>query len=974
MKFKLLTIIVLYLLIPINQIYSQSTSGSLRGLVVDSETGETLIGVNVVLEGTLKGTATDIDGKYILRAIEPGTYTLIVSYISFTTQRITGVEIKAGESVQLDIILNPETEFLDEILITAEVVLDNEAGLLKQRQKSISFSDAISAESIARSGAGDAAGVLTKVVGASVVGGKYVYVRGLGERYSSTHMNGIELPTADPDKKAFQLDLIPSSLIENVVTLKTFTPDKPGNFSGGLVDVTTKDFPEEQTFEFSVSTAYNSQNAFQDGLLGEQSGTDWLGYDDGQRKVPEYLQNLSDSDTELPGLSSGDNIGSEESRILNKASRAFNNEMIPVNTKLPMDYGFGLSFGDQTETGIGRLGYSVSLTYSHSVDNYKSGSIGRYLLVGETATTEVLSAERIYADTKTDDNVDWGSLVNFAYIPHSNHKFNFSYFRTQSGTHSGRLVTGFWDEARSANQISNVLSYQERSLQALFVTGKSVFSELNDTKVEWKLSQTDNSMRTPDLRYFLLQSENSKIAGTDTTLFSNPSSLYPRPARFFRDLIETGNSAIVDLTIPILKKSKFKTGLFYDSKERDFNESRFDIFDHEFGIRDAEGDVFKFFGTQGIIDSTVTGRGQGYDYGTYIQDGTDVRNSYTAESNISAFYGMFDMYITDELRFIGGARVENTDITATSDDSVLATTPNQITSNNPNGRGFQGVGRLDNMDVLPSISIVYLLNDKLNLRTAYTKTLARPTVRELMPLITFDFAGDFLFQGNPNLERTLITNYDLRLEYFTSPGEVVAFSFFYKDLKNPMERVIRNDIGNNATSIQNVPNGRVQGVEFEVRKNLGFINHRIKDFNISGNFTLVHSEVDIADVELDFIRAANPDASSTRQLFGQSPYIINFDLQYQNKKGLSSNVSFNRFGDRLSLATGNATPNVFERAYSTLNWNINFQFTDKISLSAKINNILNPDIIQSYKFNDQEYIFQSYQRGVTFNTSLKYSL
>ena len=150
-----------------------------------------------------------------------------------------------------------------------------------------------------------------------------------------------------------------------------------------------------------------------------------------------------------------------------------------------------------------------------------------------------------------------------------------------------------------------------------------------------------------------------------------------------------------------------------------------------------------------------------------------------------------------------------------------------------------------------------------------------------------------------------------------------------------MERVIRNDIGNNATSIQNVPSGRVQGVEFEVRKNLGFINYRIKDFNISGNFTLVHSEVDIADVELDFIRAANPDVSSTRQLFGQSPYIINLDLQYQNKKGLSSNVSFNRFGDRLSLATGNATPNVFERAYSTLNWNINFQFTDKNLLKCQ---------------------------------------
>jgi len=189
-----------------------------------------------------------------------------------------------------------------------------------------------------------------------------------------------------------------------------------------------------------------------------------------------------------------------------------------------------------------------------------------------------------------------------------------------------------------------------------------------------------------------------------------------------------------------------------------------------------------------------------------------------------------------------------------------------------------------------------------------------------------------------------------------------------------MERVIRNDIGNNATSIQNVPSGRVQGIEVEIRKNLGFLNDRIENFNFAGNFTLVHSEVDIADIELDFIRAANPEASSTRQLFGQSPYIINLDFQYQNEKGFSSNLSFNRFGDRLSLATGNATPNVFERAYNTLNWNLNYQLTNNISLGAKINNILNPDIVQSYKFKGEEYIFHSYQQGVTFSTSLKYSL
>ncbi|GAB5408042.1 MAG: TonB-dependent receptor [Balneolaceae bacterium] len=796
----------------------------------------------------------------------------------------------------------------------------------------------------------------------------------MGERYSSTHMNGIELPTADPDKKAFQLDLIPSSLIENVVTLKTFTPDKPGNFSGGLVDVTTKDFPEERTLEFSLSSSYNSQIAFQDGLLGERSGTDWLGYDDGQRDIPDYLQELRDSDTDIPILSSGDDIGSPESRILNSASQSFNNEMVPVNTTLPMDYGFGLSFGDQSETRIGKLGYSVSLTYSRSMDNYENGAIGRYLLVGEYETTGELSGERIYTDRRTDDNVDWGSLINLAYIPHSNHKLNFSLFKTQSGTHIGRRVQGFWDEASNANQISNVLSYQERSLNAYFLTGKSVFKNLNNVELEWKLSQTANKMETPDLRYFLLQSEDSQINGVDTTLFSNPSSLYPRPSRFFRDLEETGNSAIVDITIPVGENSKFKTGFFYDSKTRDFNESRFDIFNDAFSIRDSNGDPFEFFGTQGIIDSTTTGRGQGYDYGTYIQDGSDLRNSYEAESNVTAFYGMVDFFITNELRFIGGARLETTDITATSNDSVLANTPNPVTADNPTGEGFQGIGRLDNNDILPSASLVYSLSETLNLRAAYTKTLARPTVRELMPLITFDFAGDLLFQGNARLERTLITNYDFRFEWFTSPGEIVAFSAFYKDLENPMERVIRNDIGNNATSIQNVPSGRVQGVEFEIRKELGFLTEKLDDFSFAGNLTFVHSEVDIADVELDFIRAANPNASSTRQLFGQSPYIVNLDLQYQNQKGLSSNLSFNRFGDRLSLATGNATPNVFERAFNTLNWNLNYQVSRNLSLGAKIDNILNPDIVQSYEFKGEEYTFQSFKRGVSFSTSLKYSL
>ncbi|MEO1021700.1 MAG: TonB-dependent receptor, partial [Bacteroidota bacterium] len=627
------------------------------------------------------------------------------------------------------------------------------------------------------------------------------------------------------------------------------------------------------------------------------------------------------------------------------------------------NHGFGLSFGNQLETGIGKLGYSASLTYSRSITNYTNGNIGRYLLVGEVETTNELFGERIFTDSRTDDNVDWGSLINLAYTPHSNHKVNFSYFRTQSGSHTGRQVQGFWFEVQNANQISDVLSYQQRSLDAFFLSGKSVFSNLNNIQLDWKLSRAQNAMETPDLRYFQRQEQ---ITDTDT-LFSNPNNL-PRPARFFRDLDETGNSAIVDFTVPLGKSNKFKTGLFYDDKERNFSELRYDIFSDAFGIREAQGDPFLFFGTQGIIDSTVTGRGQGYDYGTFLEDGTEIRNSYDSESTITAFYGMFDLFITDKLRFIGGARLERTDITATSRDSVLVATPT------PDSTGSQGIGRLDNNDWLPSASLVYSLNDNMNVRAAVTRTLARPTVRELMPLVTFDFAGDLLFSGNANLERTLITNYDFRFEWFTGPGEILAFSAFYKDLENPMERVIDNRLGNNATTIQNVPQGRVLGIELEARKNLGSFAEALGNFSLSGNFTLVNSEVDISEIELIAIRAADPNASSTRQLFGQSPYIVNVDLQYRNESGLSTNLSFNRFGDRLSLATGNATPNVFERAYNTLNWNLSKPLKNGVTLGFKANNILDPLIVQSYEFRGEEYIFQSFRRGVTFSASFKYSL
>ncbi|MDZ7624084.1 MAG: carboxypeptidase-like regulatory domain-containing protein [Ignavibacteriaceae bacterium] len=265
-------------------------SGTVFGKVVDSATGEELIGANIFLEGTTIGAATDIEGNFKISNVPAGTYSLIASMIGYSKFTVTDLEIKPGEQKKLDLSLVSEAYQTEEVVITARMILDNDAALLKNRQKSITVSDAIGSDMIKQSGSDNAGDALKKVVGTSVVDGKYVFVRGLGDRYSSTQLNGAELPSTDPNRKSFQMDLIPSNLLDNIVTLKTFTPDKPGNFSGGIVDIGTKSFPERFTLKLSGGTSYNSQTTGNAEFLTYQGGnTDWLGIDDGTRGLPEIF-------------------------------------------------------------------------------------------------------------------------------------------------------------------------------------------------------------------------------------------------------------------------------------------------------------------------------------------------------------------------------------------------------------------------------------------------------------------------------------------------------------------------------------------------------------------------------------------------------------------------------------------------------------------------------------------------------------
>ena len=416
--------------------------GSIVGVVVDSENGETLPGANVVVEGTPTGTTTDLDGRYEL-AVDPGTYNLVFSYIGYNDATVQNVEVAAGEPTRIEMQLTSEAIGLEEVVVEARAVRNNEASLLRDRQKAAAVSDAVSAEAISRSGSSDAADAMEKVTGASVVGGKYVYVRGLGERYSNTQLNGAELPTADPDKKAVQFDLFPSNLLDNIVTTKTFTPDKPGNFSGGLVNINTKSFPDDLSIQFSASASYNSQATFNDNFLTYPGGSlDWLAVDDGTREIPEALRN-QDVDVPNPIRARRD---AELAAELDRLSDSFNNVMAPVEGTGPVNQSYSLSVGNQSPVFSNPLGYTFGLNYSRGASFYGSGATERYSFKGVGA--DELTPSLLLEDQRGTEETSMGGLANLAYRLGGNNELGLNAVYTRSAESEARLQAGQWDPAR----------------------------------------------------------------------------------------------------------------------------------------------------------------------------------------------------------------------------------------------------------------------------------------------------------------------------------------------------------------------------------------------------------------------------------------------------------------------------------------------------------------------------------------------
>lgn len=940
-----------------NPAFAQDNA-SVFGKVVDSETGEELIGANIFLEGTNIGAATDIEGNFNIRNVPAGIYSLIASMIGYSKITVTDLELEPGEQKKLDITLISEAYETDEVVITARMILNNEASLLKNRQKSNSISDAISSELISRSGSSNAGDAMVKVTGASVVDGKYVYVRGLGERYSSTHLNGAELPSADPDRKSFNMDLFPTGVLDNIITVKSFTPDKPGNFSGGIVDIGTKSYPEKFTLKIHGQSSYNTIASFNDNFLTYQGGgLDWLGMDDGTRELPEILNN---PDLRIPSEVTA-RTDEEQARLLDEISNSFNPQMSPGTKSAPINYNYSLSIGDQVQLFDMPLGYLGSLTYRRDYSFYEDGTSGRWKLTGNVNSVESLSELQLLNDSKGSDEVNWGGLVTLNLKPSLTHEIGANLIYTQSGQSNSRFLEGRWIEQLSSENSTlqtRVLSYTERNLQSYQLHGKHVFENLAGFSINWSGTISNTTQKEPDTRYFTNHFANRQIGGRDTVIYSIAASIYPLPSRYFRDMDEDSKGLNLDLSMPFEiwenLRAKFKVGGAFNEKDRIFTENRYE---YELGAIRYAGDPEVFFSPEnvGIVD--YDSQNDRYIFGNHISETPDPRGGdYNGYEKVTALYGMIELPITRSLRFIGGARYEISKMDVFGKDTS---------------------GFLDDKDLLPAASLIFQLTDNMNIRTSYGKTLARPNFREKAPYANFNFAADFIFLGNPALKRTLIDNYDLRWEWFIRPGEIIAISGFYKYFKNPIERVINVLFVSEGGEVfyDNIDKAEVMGIEIEVRKRLDEILEELSNFTVGANVSFIDSKVDIPSDELTVIRAVDPNAESTRTLQGQSPFLVNVELGYYNESsGTNASLFYNVFGDRLAEVSIGGTPDIFERSRPMLDFIFSQALLSNFVVKLSVKNILNSPYQLTHSFKGEEYVRTEFKTGSSIGLGISYGL
>lgn len=887
--------------------------GKIEGKVVESKSNTPIPGATITANGSTNGTITDLEGRYTISIKANEETVLTISSMGYSTKEISGISAAPAEIISMNVLLEPISKVEDEIVIMRTTRRqETTAALIAFQKNTNTVSQVISAESIKRSPDKNTGEILKRVPGISIQEGKYIIVRGLNDRYNQTMLNGILMGTTEPDRKTFSFDIFPAGMIDNIIINKAFVPEFSGEWAGGMVQINTRDVPAKDYLNISAGTGFNTRTIGQDFYTYKGGKLDWLGMDDGYRAIPDAF----------PLKSSFKSLDRENKSALGKEFQNIWSANKTSSTILPqLNRSFQISGGVNRNLGKeSKLGAVMALNYNQS--NKRTDYVVNRLF---TVADDIADISYDYQDKKYSRDILWGGLANFTLQLGRDHKISFkNLFNVNSTNYVTERSGKDFDfvPGAGANVKATELALKTNTFFNTSLSGDHNFSSLN-TKFHWYGNFNILDQYIPDQRRIEYIQEPEAGAPYKLLIGASQSSQKSgsRYYGFLNDYNYTGGADVTKTFHLFDQKQSIKAGYFLQVKDRLFDSRPFAIY-----LPSNNPDLISLPADK-VFSPENFGNGTENKFAFNEISGDQYR--YVANTILNAAYVQLENAFSDKLKATYGLRVENYD---------------QVTGSmrqNDHRHLHKEV-----IDFLPALNMTYQLNSKTNIRLSASQTVIRPEFRELSDFAFYDFDLGATVTGNRALERTQVSNADLRYELYPRSGELFTAGIFYKHFKNPIELFYNPASGGASTfNYINADKAYSYGAEMEFRKRLDFFD-ALKNFTVQSNISWVYNRVTKSDARLD------------RPMQGQSPYVINASLQYDLPAyDLSTTLLFNQIGDRIFYVGGNDFPPVTEKHRPLLDFQIAKKVMNKkgeiklnVSDLLNVSNVFYLDINQDRKY------------------------
>jgi hypothetical protein len=868
------------------------------------------------------GSATDIEGGYTISNLKPGTYVLVISSVTYKTQTVADVTVESGKKTTVDVTLVEDVAELAEVVVTATREVNNDVSLMMGIKESKLVVSGISAEQIIKLPDNDAAQVMKRVPGITIVDNRFVMVRGVPERYNQVMINNAIAPSTEVDKRSFSFDLIPSGSVDQLLIYKSGTAELPGDFAGGVIQVVTKSTTNEEYTSFGFNMGYRTNTTFQDFYKSKGSSTDFLGFDNGYRSLPS-------------GFPSSDALknASQLDPIREKGGSSLTNNFAINKSSAFLDH--GLNFGIARNFNFGKVTASnlTNVSYGRGFMSYDAG----YIRYGTFDSNPNTPSDPIYnfVDKFHVDESKINVTHNWLFNLNSNNKIEFKNLFAQLGEEKTILRSGTDVTSLPGNYNNNAYHYVSRSIYSGQLQGSFVSpSGLSSYKVLLGLNFLKRN--EPDFRRF--RTIEYAKDGNNNPLYRMilpPSANLFDAGRFYSDLTDIGFSNGLNFERKLKKTDDkrvplLKAGYYVEYKTRQFD-ARYISYLYPGSFSGQTGDdisklpISDIFSPSNLFSRNTDGT---YKEGLSIQEGSRESDSYKGKNFLTAAYVSATLPI-GKFDISGGIRVERNDQQLIYKKAgVDSTIVNLITS------------------PLPFANIAFNLTDRSLLRFAYSRTVNRPEFREIAPFLFYQFEYNLNIQGRRNLKVATIDNLDLRWEIYPNPGEAISFGAFYKSFQDPIEFAQVNASGNLQFSYQNAPKAYSYGLELEFRKSLAglSVSKFFRNTSINLNTSVIKSEVDMGEGAVFQQRF--------RPLQGQSPYVINLGAYYNDPDlGFSVNLGYNVFGNRIFSVGSILYPTWIERPRQSVDLQV-AKMIKKMEIKLNIQNLLDAQY-RFYQDNDE---------------------